>query len=292
MYRFGNEPTFRATHAGLRRGRMYGRRTMGEHRAPPERAKPWALRTLLLWLVLLVASCGGPPSVEGAWSGAVSGAYEESGTLTLDVEQEGERVTGGFGELREDNSSGGQAALLSVEGGSVGGDGSVTILAVQRGNDLPIRITGEVSGDDLRATLAADDGEFPIALKRDVGTGNPEGANRPDASGGWAGTVDDDTGDRGRLEFSLEQDGSTLSGSGILTVGGERVPFGPLTGSVDAAGAVELVYEHGSKGGSMSFFGTLEADSMSGEATLVTPDGSRGPEAQRGTFSLDRVPPP
>ena len=130
-------------------------------------AAPSSLAFLLFFVVLVASSCGGPPSVEGTWSGAVSRADGGSGTLTLDVEQEGEEVTGGSGELREDEASGGQAALLSVEGGSVGDDGSVTILAVQRDNELPIRITGAVSGDALRATFAAAGGEFPISMERE-----------------------------------------------------------------------------------------------------------------------------
>ena len=294
MYRFGNEPTLHAMHTGPRRGRTYGRRTMVGHRAPSERAKSSWLRTLLLWLVLLVASsCGGPPSVEGTWSGTASGADGESGTLTLDLEQEGERVTGGYGELREDESSGGQAALLSVEGGSVGDDGSVTVLAVQRGNDLPIRINGEVSGDALKATFAVEGNEFPVSLERGGVTGTPDGALVPDASGDWAGTATDETGDETGLEFSLEQDGTALSGNGVLVAGGDRVPFGPVAGSVDGAGAVEFAYRPGAwEEGFLGFSGTLEGDSISGESTLVMPGSSGELETRRATFFLDRVSPP
>ena len=290
MYRFENEPNFRATpNARREQGRGYGgRTTVRRRRAPLERTTPPSFRVLLLWLVLVASSsCGGPPSVEGTWSGTASGADGESGTLTLDIEQEGDSVTGGSGELREDEASGGQAALLSVEGGSVGDDGSVTILAVERGSDVPLKIAGEVSGDALEASLSTPGGEIPFSLERGGGTGGAEEARVPDASGRWSGTATDETGDEAGLEFSLEQDSSSLSGSGVLVVGGERVPFEPVTGSVDGAGAVELAYRRpgAPEGSSMSFSGTLNGNSLSGEATL---DPGGASDRSEGTFRLSR----
>lgn len=228
--------------------------------------------------------------MEGIWSGTVPGADEESGTLILDIEQEGGDITGGAGELREDEASGGQAAVLSVEGGSVVDDGSVTILLVERGGDLPLRITGEVSGDALEATMTTPGGEVPFSLERGGGTGGAQEARVYDASGGWSGTVTDETGDEGGLEFDLEQDGTALSGTGVLVVGGERVPFGPVTGSVDGAGAVELAYRRpgAPEGVAMGFSGALEGGSISGESTLVVPGASGEPETRTGTFRLSR----
>ena len=42
----------------------------------------------------------------------------------------------------------------------------------------------------------------------------------------------------------------------------------------------------------MSFSGVLEADSISGQATLLVPDGSDEPGTRTGTFSLNRPSPP
>lgn len=135
------------------------------------RKSTWLIRAAALLVLaaaaVLSAGCGGPPSVEGAWSGPLSGQGGESGTVKLDLRQEGGSITGGSGELREDEASGGQAILLQVKGGSVGQDGAVEVRAFADGNQ-PVTISGDLEGDTLRASLVTRTGEeLPMALTRD-----------------------------------------------------------------------------------------------------------------------------
>ncbi len=125
-----------------------------------------AILVLLGSLCLLLAGCGGPPSVDGEWSGSVQGANGEAGVVVLELQQEGDAITGGTGELREDEASGGQGVSLSIEGGSVSDDGQVAMNAVSDGAQ-PVRLTGTVSGDTLELTLVTQGGdELPMTLKR------------------------------------------------------------------------------------------------------------------------------
>lgn len=106
--------------------------------------------------------------MEGAWSGEATG--EESGYVSLDLNQDGEEVTGS-GELRESAGSGGQGLTFSIQGGSVREDGSVTLPAFIDAGGVreQLRFTGEVSGDEMDLTATGSEGEIPVALERGEG---------------------------------------------------------------------------------------------------------------------------
>lgn len=114
-------------------------------------------------------------------------------------------------------------------------------------------------------------------------------ADLPDASGAWSGTITDDTGAEGRLEFSVGQQGATLSATGVLTSDDEPQTIEPLTGTVDDTGAVSLVYRAADGNGIWSFDGTLDGESISGESTLTLDEGPDQAEPDRATFFLSRA---
>lgn len=106
--------------------------------------------------------------MEGSWSGPLSGQGGEAGTVKLDLRQKGGNITGGTGELREDEASGGQAILLEVRGGSVEQDGDVEIRAFADGNQ-PVTLSGTLEGDRFKAALVTQTGgELPMTLTREA----------------------------------------------------------------------------------------------------------------------------
>lgn len=120
-------------------------------------------------------------------------------------------------------------------------------------------------------------------------SGDPSGAV-PDVSGAWSGTVTDETGAEGSLQVSLEQRGPTLTGNGaVVTDGAGGKSISPLEGSVDDTGALNLAYRHPEGLETVALRGTLDGESISGEATLSRAAETGQQQTHTATFFLTRA---
>lgn len=142
--------------------------------------------------------------------------------------------------------------------------------------------------DPFGGAAEAASSETPPAGSADAAAAGPS-EDVPDVSGAWTGTITDDTGTEGSLQISLQQEGSTLTGNGAVvtdSAGGKSIS--PLEGSIDDTGALELMYQHPENFEVLSIEGTVEGDSISGEATRTRPDEVAA-EPQGATFFLNRA---
>lgn len=204
-----------------------------------------------------------------------------------------------------------QTVRLQIDSGGVNEGGMVTFTstAAETYDNVQVDFRGNASGDRMEGEILLSDGTFFVVLNRESvdeeASGNQDSfeegitneadpaedipdADVPNVAGAWSGTITDEDGESGFV-LQLEQSGTELSGEGEWTIDDETLVLEELTGSVDDTGTVELLYQPGAdEMGSIRFSGSLDGDSISGEAVLIAADDSGERREYPGTFFVSR----
>lgn len=266
-----------------------------------------------------------PLNVSGTWSGNIvafagsdgerttlpegeTSLQDEAGTVSFTFNQGSSGQLTGFGSMAFDEE---QTVRLQIDSGGVNEGGMVTFTstAAETYDNVQVDFRGNASGDRMEGEILLSDGTFFVVLNRESvdeeASGNRDSfeegitneadpaedipdADVPNVAGAWSGTITDEDGESGFV-LQLEQSGTELSGEGEWTIDDETLVLEELTGSVDDTGTVELLYQPGAdEMGSIRFSGSLDGDSISGEAVLIATDDNGERREYPGTFFVSR----
>lgn len=114
---------------------------------------------LLVFLFLLVASLPAfAGDVNGTWKGSYPGRDGQTRESTITLKAEAEKLTGSV------SGRGGDAAIK--EGTVKGNDLSFSVVRSFGGNDVTVKYTGKLSGEEIQFKVEAGERSYEMVAKR------------------------------------------------------------------------------------------------------------------------------
>ncbi len=190
-------------------------------------------------------------SAAGKWEISAADPDGTTRRATLDVKQDGEKLTG---QITMDSGD-----ALPLSAGKVSGDTISFRISIGDGD---IVVTGRISGDTVAGEYTIPTGE------KGKFTGKRAASSAASLTGRWNVVARDAEGNQMRSTLDLKQDGDRLTGA-IITESGDSAPL--VDGKVQGGAFTFKIYVGD---GNIVVKGTLDNGKVSGEYT--TPNGSKG----------------